>query len=200
MIALLTGQPAFTQSSDSAVVNLAADSPNVCLIRAEPVASAGTNATLASASDSASVVSITQLADPVDASLLDAALTLTFAAMCNGAHTVTLTSQNGGLLNASRAANAPVETSSAFIRKVGYEARYTWAGDSSTPAEGLQFDNDVGAGAAGAGATSAASDPNPVAGSNEGDLVLTLLIVASETPVVEGAYADVLTFVLASVL
>ncbi len=63
MIALLTGRPAFTQSSDSAVVNLAADSPNDCLIRAEPVASAGTDATLASASDSASVVSITQLAD-----------------------------------------------------------------------------------------------------------------------------------------
>lgn len=199
-VATLIAGPALADPNDNQTITINGTSPNVCLLQSGASASAVTNATLGATDITNTLVTVNQLADATNADLIATSITLTFSAMCNGVHTVTLNSLNGGLLNANRGTNAPVATSGNFIRKVGYTAGYTWAGATATAAQGFQFVNDIGAGAAGPDATPATSAANTLAGSNDGNLVLTISFPGNGTPVVEGAYNDVLTFTLASVI
>lgn len=193
--------PVFAQSAnDSNVLSMSGTSPEVCLVRGPAVASGPTNVALSGATDAAGTIAVTTLASATDANLQAAAITLTIPAMCNGLHTVTLTSASGGLQNALAGTN-PVQTNSGnFVRKVGYTVGYTWGNETATAAEGFAFATNIGSGGAPAPAVLATSDPNAIPGANDGNLVMNISIAAVATPVVQGTYSDTLTIAFASTL
>jgi hypothetical protein len=198
--ASLVAGPVFAQANDSNILSMAGTSPDICLVRGPAVSSVPVNAGLTGETDAAGTITVANLANPATANLQAASITLTIPAMCNGVHSVTLTSATGGLQNASYLAN-PVQTGSLnFVRKVGYTVGYTWGGDTASGDEVFAFATNVsnaGSPAAGILTTSAA---NAIPGANDGNLVMNISIAASATPVVQGSYSDTLTIAFASVL
>lgn len=198
--ASLIAGPVFAQANDSNVLSMGGTSPEVCLVRGPAVASGTTNASLSGATDAVGTIAVTTLASATDANLQAAAITLTIPAMCNGLHTVTLTSATGGLQNALAGTN-PVQTNSGnFVRKVGYTVGYTWGNETASVAEGFAFATNVGSGGSPAAGVLTTSDVNTVPGANDGNLVMNITIAAVATPVVQGTYSDTLTIAFASTI
>jgi len=196
--ASLIAGPVFAQANDSNVLSMGGTSPDICLVRGQAVASLPTNATLSGETYAVGTIAVTNLANAANANLQAASITLTIPAMCNGLHSVTLTSATGGLQNLLLGTN-PVQTGSGnFVRKVGYTVGYTWGNEPAAAGEGFTFLNDVGAGGSPASGTPVNSAQNPVAGANDGNLVMTINIAALATPVVQGSYSDTLTIAFAS--
>ena len=156
-----------------------------------------TNATFGSAAGNGgtTAVTITNLADAGTAVLNSAGFTLTYSnSFCNYAHSVGIKATNGGLINASAAANAPV--GGTFVQRVGYDADVTWAGASTQGPKPASVTTT----AAGDGAQDDAINTS-VSGSNRGDLVLSVAIDNSATdPVVSGAYSETLTLKIGATL
>ena len=198
--ATLIAGPVFAQANDSNVLAMGGTSPEVCLVRGPAVASGTTNASLSGATDAAGTIAVTTLASATDANLQASAITLTIPAMCNGLHTVTLTSATGGLQNALFGTN-PVQTNSGnFVRKVGYTVGYTWGNETASAAEGFAFSTNIGSGGSPAAGILTTSGANAIPGANDGNLVMNISIAAVATPVVQGTYSDTLTIAFASVI
>lgn len=192
--------PALAQANDSNVLSMGGTSPEICLVRGPAVASGTTNSSLSGATDAAGTIAVTTLASATDANLQASAITLTIPAMCNGLHTVTLTSATGGLQN-SLAGTNPVQTNSGnFVRKVGYTVGYTWGNLTASAAEGFDFPTNVGSGGAPTAGVLTNSTPKAIPGANDGNLVMNISIAAVATPVVQGTYSDTLTIAFASTL
>lgn len=196
--ASLVAGPVFAQANASNNLSMGGTSPDVCLIRAAPTAPSTTNASLTGANAGAGTVAITTLASAANATLQAAAITLNFSAMCNNAHSITLTSTNGGLQNAAAVENTVLAGSTNFIRKVGYTVGYTWGAQTGG---GFTFLNDTGVGGSGALSAPATSTPLVINGANDGSLVMTINVAAvANTPVVAGGYSDTLTLAFSSTI
>jgi hypothetical protein len=183
---------AFAAPSGSADVTMSGTVAPTCTLGA-PTASAQTNATTTPGA-ATSTVALT-LADSTTAALNAGGFTLTYAGMCNYAHNVGIKAANGGLLNASAVANAPVANSGTFVQRIGYTATAAWAGQSAA-VPGATTSTSVATGVAAA----TVAQNTAVAGSNAGDLVLTVAIAADSNPVVAGAYSETLTLKIGATL
>ena len=177
--ALLAG-PAFAAPSASNDITINGTAPQVCTLGNPNTTGSATNATFAG-----TTVSVTALASATDASLNQTSVTLRYAGLCNYAHNVGLKSANGGLVNASGAANAPVAGSGTFIQRVGYTATANWAGANDVLATSNSTTSYVAPGVVKANWS--------VAGANQGNLDVNVAIASSSTPVVAGTYGDTLT-------
>ena len=197
--ASLIAGPVFAQANDSNVLSMAGTSPDICLVRGPAVSSVPLNAGLTGQTDAVGTITVANLVNPADANLQAASITLTIPAMCNGLHSVTLTSATGGLQNSLLGTNPVRPGSGDFVRKVGYTVGYTWANETAAAGEGFAFVTDVGTGGSPAAGTLVNSAVNAVPGANDGSLVMNISIAALATPVVQGSYTDTLTIAFASV-
>ncbi len=71
-------------------------------------------------------LNVNQLVDPGTAQLLPASISVTMKGMCNHPHTITITTQNGGLHSQNK-----VSPSSAFADHVNYNATVSWGSSVS---------------------------------------------------------------------
>jgi hypothetical protein len=183
---------AMADASASAAVTFSGTNAETCTL-GTPVPSAQTNA-VATPGASTTTVAMT-LTNSTSAALNAGGFTLTYAGMCDYAHSVGIKATNGGLLNASAVANAPVAGSGAFIQRIGYTSSVAWAGATTT---GPAPANDT---AVATGDTpSTVAIQTAVLGSNRGPLVLTVGIAADATPVVAGLYSETLTLKIGAII
>jgi hypothetical protein len=176
-VALCDGAKA--QTSGSASITLNGTAVPVCNL---PNPATATTGTPVNATYSQNVVTVTQFIDPGTALVLPATLALQFdKAMCNSNATMSLTSKNSGMTQQSGSVIAA--GSNSFLQTVPYTATATWAGVTITLNTAI-------------GPTASSS----VGGAISGPLTLTFLTQASTTPVVQGAYQDVVTLKLAATL
>lgn len=190
--------PVLAQTTASNAISVGGTAVDVCLIRTAPTVGALTNATLSNLGAGAGTIAIDTLANTTDATLNAASIQLTFPAMCNNTHRVSVTSAQGGLQNASAVENTVMSGSANFIRKVGYTVGYTWAGSTGG---GLALSTNSGTGGSGPTAGSTTSTPLQISGANDGNLVMTIAVAAvANTPVVAGSYTDTLTLTFSSVI
>ena len=170
--ALLTPGFAIAQTTEvgRARLDLAGQAPSVCVISG-PTAVSGSNATFAPAGAQQGQISITELADPQTAVPRAASINLALPVICNAAHSVVISTTNGGLARAGAAAgNAEVN---GFRQFVPYQLSVSWAGQS-------------------ANATSQAG-PTITIKSNDGaagQLSLVVKVPGGGAPLVAGAYGD----------
>lgn len=174
---------AMAAASASATVAMSGPVDPTCTL-GTPVASATTGA-VATPGASNTGVALT-LANASTAALEASGFTLTYAGMCNYAHSVGIKATNGGLLNASAVANAPI--AGTFVQRVGYTASAAWGGVTAA-VPGATTSTSAATGVAAA----MIAQQSAVAGSNLGDLVLTVAIAADANPVVAGTYSETLT-------
>lgn len=136
--------------------------PEGCVI-ATPTQGAITNAILTPGANSAQV-RILQLADPTTAVPEAATMDMTFPVTCNTAHSLTISTLQGGLVNAS-------PPGPGFRNRLDYQVNANWDGQhvSGTSAAPVQM-----------------SVPNAATG----QLDLSIVIPAGGIPLVAGAYSD----------
>ena len=151
--------------------------PSACVISA-PTSVSGINATMAVTSAQSAQVTITQLVDQTTAEPLAASIVLSLPIICNTAHTVTVTTANGGLARVSgNQRNSNV--TNGFREFLPYQVDAVWAGRSVTGDSQTQPPVSIVV-------------PNGAAG----DLSLTVAVPAGGAPLIAGAYADSLVIQL----
>ena len=170
--ALLAPMLATAQTTEvgRARLDLAGQAPSVCVISG-PTAVSGANATFSPDGAQQGQITITELADPQTAVPQAASINLALPVICNAAHSVVISTTNGGLARAGAAAgNAEVN---GFRQFVPYQLSVSWAGQS-------------------ANATSQAG-PTITIKSNDGaagQLSLVVKVPGGGAPLVAGAYGD----------
>lgn len=172
--ALLIATPALAQSQTANPVDrslyLAATAPSACVIDA-PVASNAMNASY-SGGQSSGQITIAELVDAQSAVSRASAIELDFPVICNGAHTLTVTSANGGL---SRNGQSSGSTGTGFSQFLDYQIAIDWAGSTlDTP-------------------SSARVAALAVPQAADGQLAIKVSTVAGGGPLVAGQYSDTLT-------
>ena len=170
--ALLTPGLAFGQTVDvgRARLDLVGQAPSACLISG-PTAASGSNATFAASGAQQGQITITELADPKTAVARAASINLALPVICNAAHSVVISTTNGGLARAGAAAGSPEVNG--FRQFVPYQLSASWAGQS-------------------ANATSHAG-PTITIQSNDGaagQLSLVVQVPGGGAPLIAGAYGD----------
>jgi hypothetical protein len=172
--ALLSPGLATAQTTDvgHARLDLAGRAPSVCLISA-PTAASGANATFSPAGAQQGQVTITELADPQTAVPRAASINLALPVICNAAHSVVISTANGGLARAGAGAAAGNSEVNGFRQFVPYQLSVSWAGQSAN----------------------ATSQPGPTITikSNDGaagQLSLVVKVPGGGAPLVAGAYGD----------
>jgi hypothetical protein len=188
--ALLCGGPAFAADTANTTVAITGTSPNTCTL-----APAAATVPVGGVTSTATTVNVTPLFDTTDSHVITGGITLNWTGMCNYVHNITLKSDNGALINASAATNAPVAGSGAFTQRLGYTANFVWAGTSATTAI-PDITSTSDATSAGPVNTSATT----ISGANAGNLAVTLGFAAHTAPTVAGAYADNLTVQIGAAL
>lgn len=180
--AALLSTPALADSSANQVITISGSAPNVCTL-GNPAQQAVTGNIAVSGSN----VTITGLFNTNDATLAAGSVTLRFAGMCNYAHNIQLRSANGYLYNTT---GSLPPLGGEFVRRVGYAADYSWAGQTRTGAISDQTSTTTAGSAGGNPQTSTAL---AIGGANAGDLDVKLNFAANTNPVVAGNYSDTLT-------
>jgi hypothetical protein len=151
-------------------LDLAGTSPSACLI-SSPAPATGPNASFQSTGDRQGQVTITQFADPQTAVAVGSTISLALPIICNAAHTVTVSTSNGGLLRVGAAANPPA--ANGFRQFVPYGVSASWAGQTQSATSK-------------AGATVTISSSDGAAG----QLSLVITVPPGGDPLVAGAYND----------
>lgn len=161
----LAATPAAAQSAPEVeALTFQGSAPGGCLIRA-PQATATDNATVSGLAAGSADIAISQMVDEEGASL-GATVTLALPAICNQSHTLTLTSQNGALVNIDGgAAGGP------FRNSVPYTMIVSWGAETQSASSASGLTLSYGDAAA-------------------GDVTLTIQIPDGGDPLVAGAYAD----------
>lgn len=181
--AALLASPALAAPSAEQVITINGVAPNVCTLAAPTVNGAITGNLAVNGSN----VTVTGLFDTADATMDAGSVGLRFAGMCNYAHNVSLRSSNGYLYNTTTT-TAPL--GGAFVRRVGYQANFSWAGQSVSNA----IPDATSTASAGTQGSAVVSPNTAIAGANAGNLDVTLNFASSgSTPVVAGNYSDTLT-------
>jgi hypothetical protein len=175
LAALPAAASAQTVENGRGRLDLSGTAPSACIISA-PTSVTGSNASLQESGPQTAQITIGQLADPTTAEPKAASINLALPIICNTAHTLTVTSANGGLVrvggNASNVTNG-------FREFLPYQVDVLWAGRSATWS---------GRSVAGGGADRAANVP--VGDGAAGQLSLTIAVPPGGAPLIAGAYAD----------
>jgi hypothetical protein len=141
--------------------------PGVCRI-ASPTTLSSDNAVFDTRSVNSGQVTITQLANPVNGIARASQISLSFAAVCNVAHSMTIRSLSGGVTRAE----GPV--AGAFSDRIDYDVEARWAGASVsrryTGASGVLV--------------------IPVADGAAGTLELSLQTIGGGSPLASGRYFE----------
>ena len=144
---MLAPAAAFAQQAPNTAVQSRLDldgvAPAACVLNG-PSSSNSVNATVNDAGSRTTQVTITNLVDTSSLAAQAATVNLAFPLICNGPHTVTLTTANGGLTLEGGAPSAP-----GFTDHVDYVMEATWAGKVSSVSTGsartLQISTSDGA-------------------------------------------------------
>ncbi len=164
--------PAFAQSVDTGVrqVELVGTAPPACIMRA-PSNTAGVNATYQNLSNSGAEIRIVEMVNPQTAQPRATSVNLAFPVICNSAHTLSITSSNGGLTRI--AANQRNQSRGTFADFLTYSLAANWAGQNVTRTSDTQ-----------GGVRIAAAD------GGAGTVQLNIAVPANGKPLLAGAYAD----------
>ncbi len=171
-------RPAFAQDSQAQSFTIRAYAQSVCTLSA-PQNTQATNMALGAGSATQPVVNVTSLSDGTTAQLQSASILLTMNIVCNRAHSLHITTGNGGL----RSQTAP--NAAAFANRVDYATQVNWGTASAT----LQT----------SGVSSAATPEVVSPGAFSGNFALQVSIDesgAGHLPLTAGAYTDTLTITL----
>jgi len=158
-------------------LDMTGTAPSACVISA-PTSVSGANATVAATGSQSAQITITQLVDQTTAQPMAAAINLSLPIICNTAHTLTVTTANGGLARVGgnqRNSNA----TNGFREFVPYQVAAAWAGHSVN-------------------GTSQSSPPVSIVVPDgaAGELSLTISVQPGGAPLVAGAYSDSLVIQL----
>ena len=142
-------------------------------ITSVPASNSSQNATVTQQVAGSANVVVTRLVGD-DGVPLGAQIVLSLPAACNQAHTLNLSSLNGGLMNA----NGPAAGSAAFRALLPYTVQVNWAGQTQvlTSSEGAVT--------------------QPVSDAATGPVSVTIQIPAGGSPMVAGSYSDQLVLEL----
>ena len=158
-------------------LDMVGTAPSACVISA-PTNVAGNNATFVLSSAQSGQITITQLVDQTTAQPTAATINLSLPIICNSAHTLTVTTSNGGLARVGGAGRNAVETNG-FREFLPYSVQAVWAGQSvngdSTKTPPVNIVVPDGA---------------------AGQLSLTVAVPSGGDPLVAGTYSDSLVIQL----
>lgn len=138
-----------------------------------PASTSSQNATVTELVAGSANIVVTRLVGD-DGVPLGAQIVLSLPAACNQAHTLNVSSLNGGLMNA----NGSTAGSAAFRALLPYTVQVNWAGQTQTLTSG-------------AGAVA-----QPISDAATGPLSVTIQIPAGGSPMVAGSYSDQLVLEL----
>ena len=176
VLAALTLAPAaaFAQQPPNTAVQSRLDllgvAPAACVLNG-PSSSNSTNATVNDAGSRTTQVTITNLVDASSLAAQAATVNLAFPLICNGPHTLTVTTANGGLTLEGGAPSAP-----GFTDHVDYVMQAAWAGQTQQVSTGSSRTLLINAGDSAAGVVS-----------------LSIQIPGGGRRLIAGAYSDTLT-------
>jgi hypothetical protein len=160
------GAAAQTQDTAQQRVDLAGTVPSVCKMDAPHSSGAGDVQFTVSSNDAAEL-NFQALANPTTAVAQAAQVSVSFPVICTGAHSLTVSSTNGGLTN-------PAQAVAGFATRVDYALTAQWATDQK------QFQT------AGAPTSLNLTESDGVAG----DLTVAIAIANGALPLVSGPYTD----------
>lgn len=170
----LAACPAVVMATDQNI-NLTADVPKFCKFDAVPTFGSLNNVSVGSASTSASVINVSTATNATGI-MNNAGFAFSLQATCNTSSQVVLTTQNGGLKDASP---EPV-VSGTFLNRIDYLTTTVWDGAPL----GIFSTN---------GTAMASSTPQLAPGAHTGVLALNLgFILNTSAPLAAGDYTDTL--------
>ena len=155
-----------TQNTAQQRVDLAGTAPSVCKMDA-PHSGGGGNVQFSVSSNNAAELDFRALANPTTALAQAAQVSVSFPVICTGAHSLTVSSTNGGLTN-------PSPPAAGFATRVDYALTAQWAADQK------QFQT------VGSPTSLNLSESDGVAG----DLTVAIAIANGALPLVSGSYTD----------
>jgi hypothetical protein len=147
-------------------VDLAGTAPSVCKMDA-PHSGGGGNVQFSVSSNNAAELNFQALANPTTATAQAAQVSVSFPVICTGAHSLTVSSANGGLTN-------PALPAAGFATRVDYALTAQWAADQK------QFQT------VGSPTSLNLNESDGVAG----DLTVAIVIANGALPLVSGSYTD----------
>lgn len=152
-------------------LDLSGVAPSACVI-SPPTSTSGVNSSFLLIGPQAAQINITQLVDQTTAEPMSATINLALPIICNTAHTLTVTTANGGLARiGGNARNANV--TNGFRELLPYQVNAVWAGHSVN-----------------GGSQTLTPVSIAVADGAAGQLSLTIAVPAGGAPLVAGNYAD----------
>jgi hypothetical protein len=158
-------------------LDMSGTAPSACVISA-PSSVTGANATFQLTGPQAAQIDITELVDQNTAQPRAATISLALPVICNGAHSLVVTTANGGLVRiGGNLGNANVN--GGFREILPYQLSADWAGHSTSGDSHSRTPVNI---AVGDGAA--------------GQLSLTIAIPPGGAPLVAGTYADSLVIQL----
>lgn len=178
LVLLLGAKPGAALDSQSHSVAIRGEAQPVCSF-SSPQALQAANMAIAPSALSQNTIGIGTLIDPATAKLAGASIWLSLKGLCNRAHSISISTGNGGLKPANASPGAPAP---GFSSRVDYTAQVVWA--SSTSA--LRT----------AGTSGQATPAALTNGAYSGDLGLQIVIdpaVPGDLPMLAGTYTDKIT-------
>jgi hypothetical protein len=158
-------------------LDLTGTAPSACVISA-PTSTSGANMSFALTGPQAAQINITQMVDQTTAQPVAASINLSLPIICNSAHTLTVTTANGGMSRIGGAGAGAL--TNGFREFVPYQVNAVWAGQS------------VNANSQTSSTPVNISVPDGAAG----QLSLSIVIPAGGAPLVAGNYTDSLVIEL----
>ena len=125
---LAFGQTLNTINTSQGRLDISGESPSACLI-SSPTAASASNSTFSATGNQQGQITITQLADPQTAVALASTIDLDLPVICNTAHSVNISTANGGLTRLGAPASAAEVNG--FRQYVPYQVSATWAGQTA---------------------------------------------------------------------
>ena len=172
VVMLAASSPLLAQQVDTSGqrLDLAGDAPPACVIGSPRVANA-VNASFATDSQTTGTIGIGQFVDQQTGQTLASSIDLSFPVICNASHSVTLRSDNGGMLRAG-ATTGGTTSVQGFSDFVTYQLQLDWQGQQ------IDLASNLGGGEIDAGQP------------GKGDLSLHVATPEGNGPLVAGQYDD----------
>ena len=151
--------------------------PSTCQMSPAAQAPGGDNVTFSANGGNASSVTVNLMVDPNTAKTQGAVGAVQFQVICTGAHTLTVSSASGGLVNTTTSA-----TGAGFANRADYTLQAAWDGIThtlTTRGSAASLDLSGSAGATGA-------------------LTVTVTVPSGEGPLVAGSYQDTISIDLSA--
>lgn len=165
------------QTSSSGPVIVDGVVPSSCRLSPATAGSGASNVTFTDHGGAASDVTVNLLVDPNTARTQSAVGVVQFQVLCTGAHTLTVSSTSGGLVNTSTSASG-----GGFENRANYSLQASWDGKTRTlTTNGAKASLDL------SGLDSAT-----------GPLIVTVTVPPGEGPLVAGAYQDTINIDLSA--